>query len=119
VQLAYLSDNTPAFKPSQIERSAVLGLGTEVLGSFRYEVAVRSRDGTAQQRWEWLTQREEDRPGEKALGRLAQAWFANDYQDAANWIRSLPAGADREHAIKEVIQFLERNGERSRIAEWK
>lgn len=117
-QLTHLADNTPAFKPSKPEREEALGGDKEQLGSLRLEVAATSRDATAAQRWEWLTQSEEDRPSGKLLGRLVKAWCKNDYPDTAAWVRALPPGPERDTATKEVIAFLKYNGATNLVPEW-
>ena len=117
-QLAYLADQTPAFKPSEPERQTALDPTPQQLGSLRLEVAARSRDGTAAQRWDWLTQREEDRPSGKLLGRLVKEWCTNDYTDTATWVRSLPPGTARDNATKEVIAFLKWNGASNLVPDW-
>ena len=115
-QLAHLADAAPAFKPSKPEHEGVFG--PDQLGSLRLEVADHSRDGTAAQRWEWLVQREEDRPSGKLLGRLVKAWCKNDYPDTAAWVRALPPGPERDTATREVIAFLKYNGGGKLVREW-
>ena len=117
-QLAHLADETPAFKPSKPEGETFDGMGVTPLGSLRLEIADRSRDGTAAQRWEWLTQREEDRPSGKHLGWLVKKWCKNDYADTAAWVRALPPGPERDTATKEVIAFLKYNGGGKLVSEW-
>ena len=87
-QLAFLADNAPAFRPSKPDGESFDGLEDEARGSLRTEVAIDSRDSTATRRWKWLTQREEDRPTGKLLGRLVANWCKNDYADTAAWVRS-------------------------------
>lgn len=121
-QLAYLADTAPAFKSSKEQGSDLAGFTgrpRDQLGSLRLEVAAHSRDGSAAQRWEWLTRRPEDHPSDKLFGRLVDAWCKNDYADTAAWIRSLPPGSDRDMATKKVIAFLEYNGGGKRVSEWK
>jgi hypothetical protein len=120
-QLAYLADTAPTFQTSQPQRSGGLNTGgpEDQLGSLRLEVAAHSRDGTAAQRWNWLTQRSEDHPSDKLFGRLVDAWCKSDYAETAAWIRSLPPGYDRDMATKAVIAFLEYNGAPQFVLEWK
>lgn len=120
-QLAHLADAAPAFKASKEQGRDIggfTGRPRDQLGSLRLEVAAHSRDGTAAQRWEWLTQRAEDRPSGKLVGRLVDAWCKNDYPDTAAWVRALPPGPEREAVTKEVIAFLKYNGGDKLVREW-
>jgi hypothetical protein len=117
-QLAYMADATPHFKRSGREHKGLYGQPEE-RGSLRFEVALDSRDGTAAQRWEWLTQRPEDHPSDNAFQQLVDAWCKNDYGDTASWIRSLPPGSDRDTGKKKVIAYLETHGGGDFLSEWK
>lgn len=119
IQLAHLADETPAFKPSRPEGKTFDGFrDNEPRGSLRCEIAVRSRDGTAAERWAWLTKRAEDRPSGKLLGRLVKAWCQHDYPDTAAWVRALPPGLERDAVTKEVIAFLKDSGAAKLVPEW-
>ncbi len=117
-QLAVVADSVPDFRTSVDGKKNLVNKEVP-LGSFRFEIAVNSRDSTAARRWEWLTKREEDRPSDKQLGRLVDEWCESDYPDTASWIRSLPPGAPRDAAVKKVVAFLEYNGRKDLAPEWK
>lgn len=115
-QFAYIADQTPPFEPLQVERQGTFT--KEYLGGLRFDVAARSRDGTATERWTWLMQRPEDRPTGKLLGRLVKSWFITDYQGTATWIRSLPPGTERTAAEAALVEQLKNYGGGKRLAEW-
>ena len=75
-------------------------------GSLRFELARASRDGTAAERWHWLVQRNEDRAAGTSLEKLVTSWCLNDYFDTAAWVRTLPAGAERDSAAKGIMGFF-------------
>ena len=115
-QLAIVADGVPDFRSSVEEE--INGAQRIALGSFRFEIAAKSRDSTAARRWEWLTKREIDSPSDIQLGRLVNEWCETDYPDTASWIRSLPPGALRDAAGKKVVAFLKYNGREDLIADW-
>ncbi len=116
-QLAQIADETPTIKPAQPEEFAGR-VGDDPLGSLRWEIAIHSRDSTAEQRWAWLTQHEEDRPSGKTLQWLAKKWSEDDYASTAAWVRSLPPGPERDTATQGLITSLKWNGAPERAREW-
>jgi len=117
-KLSHLADSVPSFSAPP-ERKYQGIMHGEPRGSLRYEVAVQSRDSTAEARWRWLIQRPEDRPSGNFLKRLVNDWCDRDYPDTANWVRTLPPGPERDKARKTVVEFLEWNREYELAKEWK
>lgn len=118
-QLAYIGDQVSTMKPSMPQPMKDAVGFTVYLGSLRWEIAVRSRDGSAAQRWQWLVERPEDRPTGYGLGALVKAWCGNDYTDTANWLRSLPPGPERDEIYKHASEYLASRGVSRLAAEWK
>jgi hypothetical protein len=84
----------------------------------RFRVALKSRDATPIDRWNWLTQRAADRPSGNALHDLIHGWCEDNYPATADFVRSLPAGRERQAMTDTVAQFLSENGAEKLAKEW-
>lgn len=118
-KLAHLVDSLPPLEPTDPGKESRTFFYGEPLGSLRYELAAESRDGTAEQRWQWLLQRPSDAPSEKLLIRLVREWRDYDFADTAAWAKSLPPGPNREIVHREIARFLKAHGKENLAAEWK
>jgi hypothetical protein len=116
-ELAHLADTVPPFTPLTTLQSDPFERG-EPAGSLRCEIAIHTRDGTAETRWQWLTQRPEDRPAGKLLARLVNEWCDHDFPDTAKWAKTLPPGPERDTARKAIAGFLSYNGAKDLAKEW-
>ena len=74
--------------------------------------------GTAETRWQWLTQRSEDRPAGKLLERLVYEWCEHDFPDTASWAKTLPSGPEQDTARKTIAYFLSYRGAKDLAKEW-
>jgi hypothetical protein len=116
-ELAHLADSVPPFTPVTNFTGNPFKRG-QPAGSLRCEIAIHTRDGTAETRWQWLTQRPEDRPAEKLLERLVYEWCEHDFPDTASWAKTLPSGPERDTARKTIAYFLSYRGAKDLAKEW-
>jgi hypothetical protein len=117
-QAAHVADATPpfGFRTEKGERFGGIDM-PEANGSLRYNIAVLSDDGTVAERWNWLVSREVDRPSEIQLDALIRYWCARDYSEVATWVRSLPAGRERESIRRALHKYVSPTGKEI-AAEW-
>lgn len=123
-QFAQIADTVPPFQASVPEQKNGYWK-MQPLGSLRFEVALGSRDGTPEQRWNWLVQRPEDRPTGKVLSYIVSQWCDRDYSDVAIWARGLPPGEERDEIRKAIQTFVKEDQRmrpkgdgKDRAAEW-
>jgi hypothetical protein len=123
-EIAKLADESPAFRPTVLERKDSEG-EMQSLGSLRFNVARLSRDGTPEQRWNWLVKTANDRPAGKQLAYLLTSWCERDYSDVAVWARQLAPGAERDEIRKAIYAFVKEDQRmrpkgdgKDRAAEW-
>lgn len=81
-EVAQIADAVAPFLPSVPEGKNYDG-ETIPLGSLRFAVALMSRDGTPEQRWNWLVKRPSDRPTGKVLSYTVSQWCERDYREVA------------------------------------
>lgn len=123
-QVAQIADAVPPFRPSVPEKKDCYDK-MQPLGSLRFEVALGSRDGTPEQRWNWLVRQPDDRPTGKVLNYLLSQWCERDYSDVAIWARGLPPGEERDEIRKAIHTFVKEDQRmrpkgdgKDRAAEW-
>jgi hypothetical protein len=116
-KLAHLADAVPSFATPSFQKSSPYTT-EQPSGNLRYEVAVHSRDLTAEERWQWLVQRPADRPSGPLLTRLVKDWCDHSFTDTARWVKTLPPGPECDTARQAVAEFLKWNRAYELVAEW-